>query len=80
MGIDCDVQFIEVDVYKVVWYTIDAMEWVLAGQTNVEKDVEASVFWDDDADVSNPEAVPAIAQKLVTRLWRPERISATERK
>ena len=57
------------------------MERVIAGETDVEKDIEASVFWNDDADISNPEAVPAIAQEqLETWLWSPERISATERK
>ena len=80
MWIDCNVQFIEVDVYKVVRYAIDTMKWMLAWKADVEKDVEASIFWNDDADVADPQAIPAIAQELVSWLGRPKRISATERK
>ena len=75
---NCDVQVIEVDGHKVVRYAVDAMERVFAGKTNVEKDIKASVFRDDDAYITDPETISAITQELGPWLWGPKGISAVE--
>lgn len=54
-----NVPLVQLDGHEVVGYAGGSVQGMVAGKAYVEEDVKAAVLKINDADVTNPESVPA---------------------